>query len=215
MKQRPRFAAWVATACAPLALTVALAQDAPDVRPMSNDEVTELVQALGQPGADAALLQSAYEEFVRQHDSFRVDGARQLAEAMYAQQPATWSAFCLEGIARRGGDPARAEAVLSEQLERVTAGQERIDLLERRAIARGGAGDLVGSRRDLARALASGGTDACQILGLQALETQQLDEARELFRILLERADRAADGTEPPAWALRGWALSLTPRERP
>ena len=192
-----------------VALTAAFAQEQ---KPLSSDEVRELADSLQDPEVDPQVLQSAYEAFLPLHDAFRVADARYLAEAMFAEQPATWSAFCLEGIARRGGDPARAESVLTAQLERVPAGQERIDLLERRAIARGGAGDTLGSQQDLARALAAGGADACQILALQALESGRAGEARELFRVLLERADRAPEGSEPPAWALRGWALSLTPR---
>lgn len=179
--------------------------------------VNDIASTVGSADAQAlgVALQVAYDEFLLQHDAFDTRNARALAEAMYGAQPATWSAFCLEGIARRGGDSPRAESVLTERLTGTPEGPARIEIFERRAIARGGAGDAQGAQADLGRALVLGGTDSCQILGLQALNAGRLEESRDLFRVLLERAEAAPAASDPPPWALRGWALTLISRVAP
>lgn len=171
-----------------------------------------LRDAAGDPAALQERLAAAFEAFLEDHDAYRAEAARTIAEAMFAADEASWSAFCLEGILRRGGEYELADEVLAARQERATEPRERVELLERRAIVAAGAGWLARERDLLGAALAAGGTDAYQILGRLELAAGRRSAARTLFRALVARGAGDAPDGEPPAWGLRGWGLALLPR---
>ncbi len=168
-----------------------------------------------EPAEAVRIQQLGFQAFVEEHDAFRVGPARRLAEALHASAGQTWSAFCLEGIARRSGDLQAAQRVIQSQLESSDAAPltERIELLQRLAIVAAGAGDRDLELASLGHALRLGGDDALQILGKTALFGGERLRARRLFGAVLQRA--AVRDTETPPWALRGWGLSLLPRASP
>jgi hypothetical protein len=168
--------------------------------------------ALEEPPDDAAafpVLNAAYQAFLEDEAAFRGSAARALAEAMHARARATWSASCLEGIARRQGDYATADEVLREQVEATAPGSERTELVLRRALAATGAGARELARDLLGQALVEGALDAYQMLGMEALSAGRLARARRLFGVLVER-DRV-HGEERAPWALRGWGVAQLP----
>ncbi|MDA1264336.1 MAG: hypothetical protein O2816_04570 [Planctomycetota bacterium] len=175
--------------------------------------VTALVAAIEEVAGDAAAAQPrlvlAFEEFQREHDRFEGARATALARAMHRAAGATWSAYCLEGILRRTGDYRGAQEVLVAHLAGLDPGPERTDVVQRSAIVAAGAGWLEQERAALGRALVHGGTDAHQMLGRLALAAGRTEEARRLFRVLLEQ--HAGDPAQTPPWALRGWGLALLP----
>jgi hypothetical protein len=84
-------------------------------------------------------------------------------------------------------------------------------LLERRAVARAGAGRSAAALDDLGHALALGGRDAAQILAQRALAAGDWARARALFRaLLLPRTDESPEALSAATpWAPRGWGLAL------
>lgn len=171
-----------------------------------------LADASGDSERLEAALGAAYECFREEERAYRVEAATTLAEAVHAAAGAGWSAHNLAGIARRAGDYPRADAVLEDELARASTRDERVDLLEARAIVAAGAGWRDQERALLGAALARGGEDACQMLGRIALAQGRLARARTLFRRLVERAwgTPQKEAAAPP-WALRGWGLALLP----
>ncbi|MBL6720105.1 MAG: hypothetical protein ISQ08_01705 [Planctomycetes bacterium] len=181
--------------------------------PPGPDRAWALAAALG-PGGEADLLparlQEGYEAFVAAERAFDGPLATALARAMHRQARATWSAFCLEGILRRTGDLAGAEAVLSE-LERAANRQERADRAGRRAIVARGEGRLALACDHLGAVLAAGGADGAQMMGLQALRSGSRPEAAAHFAALLAGESLAAGSGAPAPWAQRGFGVTLLP----
>ena len=151
-----------------------------------------------------ACLQIAYAEFLNETQAFRLDLSTPLAEAMHRRAQAGWSAICLGLTYTRSDDSARALEVLGAQLARTPDGPAQFDLLERLGLAALGAGDERGARNHLGSALARGSNNAGVVLGKLALDGGRREEARNLFRPLLDE--------EPSqSWAHRGWGLSMLP----
>ncbi|MCP3915800.1 MAG: hypothetical protein GY711_09610 [bacterium] len=160
---------------------------------------------------DARLVRrrAAFAAFLEDEAAFRPEPATVIARAMNAEAQATWSAYCVEGIARRSGRYDEADAVLAARLGAVSDPRESLDVLQRRAISAAGAGLDERALDYLGSALARGGTDATQILARGALASGQRDRARRLFRTLL---GPGPTGTAPAApWALRGWGMAQLP----
>jgi len=180
----------------------------------------ELIQALEASGTDdatvAPLLQEAFDLFLMKMERKDGPGAVGLARAMHARAPAPWSAFCLEGALRRSApaDPkgegalgafAEADGALTALLRSSELGvAERLAVTQRRAILAAGFADPAGERASLGRALAQGGIDGAQILGLHALQAGEHLESARLFGLLLDRGEQAA----VIPWALRGHGLA-------
>ncbi len=163
-------------------------------------------------GAWFELQTLAYEAFLQETDGYAALPAIALAESMYQHAPAAWSGLCLEGISRRAGSMLQAGAVLRELLDQASTPQEHRDLIERQAIYAAGAGLHSLEVHSLGRAVALGGGDALQILGQKALNAGDLQTARDLFRVLVDRSrDNSPSPPEPPPWCLRGWGLTLLP----
>ena len=161
------------------------------------------LEAVGE-GELEACLQMAYAEFLNETLAYRLDLSLPLAEAMHRRAQAGWSAMCLGLSHTRSGNSARAREVLGAQLARTPEGVLQSDLLERLGLAALGAGDERAARIHLGSALARGSNNAGVVLGKLALDRGRLDEARNLFRPLLEE--------EPSqSWAHRGWGLSMLP----
>jgi len=171
---------------------------------------SELRAALGDAAALPPLLQQGWQEFVTAIEACRGPSALVLGHALYEVAPAPWSVQCLEGALRRTGDYEGADRVLVAEIERTTDPAERRTLVERRALVAAGAGWSERERDVLGQALALGGTDAYQILGRLSLAAGELDRARILFRVLVERHP-PPDTAHAPPWALRGWGLTLLP----
>ncbi len=199
--------------------------------------------ALAIAGASSAdlleRLGRAFPAFLEEAEALRLEAAEELAMAMYAAQPASWSSTTLGVLWTRMGKYAEAERVLSAEIARLDAGveeaerkaagstdetaraqalgaaralrDERRAMYERRAVSRRGAGRDAQALDDLGRALAEGGRDAAQMLGQNALASGDLETARALFRTLLEpREGETPESLEEAApWALRGWGLAL------
>ena len=176
-----------------------------------------LLAGLGQsdlsPEQEQQILVEAWQAFLGEEQAFRLDRAEQLALAMHARAKATWSALSLALLSTRMGEHERAIQVLTEQLQQSPASADRLVLLQRRAIAEAGAGNVQANLDLLGQALVLGGTDAQQMLGRYYLGQAQYTRAGALFSALLPplsrgRAPYEADG-QVPAWALRGWGVAL------
>lgn len=192
----------------------------PEVPSTAPSRAEEVIQALGDPGtsseAVAALLQEAFDLFLVRIEVKDGPGAVGLARAMHGRAPAPWSAFCLEGALRRSStaDPrgesallayVEADGVLTALLRSEALGEEeKLAVTQRRAILAAGFDDDAGERASLGRALAQGGIDGAQILGLRALEAGDFRESARLFGLLLDRGEAAEDCP----WALRGHGLA-------
>ncbi len=183
----------------------------------------------------------AFEAFQQAIGALRLEEAETIAVAMHAADPAPWSASTLGLLWTRMGKYEDAERVLAGEIERqealarenderaravtdetvraqaiaaaARARLERRTLLERRAVARAGAGREARALDDLGRALAEGGRDAAQILAQRALARGRRDEARALFRSLLQPrpGEELYPLGESVPWAARGWGLALLP----
>lgn len=200
-----------------------------------------LTQALGEiaPEHLPALLVLAFESFGAEIAAKRLENAEKLAVAMRIAQPLPWSASTLGVLWTRLGKYDAAEELLTQevtaQAARVAELEQRwlgspeealreslredlararadyCSMLERRAVARIGAGRDDQAQHDLGRALSLGGRDAAQILGQQALARGQDATAVQLFRSLLlpRPGEDASQLQELAPWANRGWGLAL------
>lgn len=164
----------------------------------------------------AAKLSEGFRAFLSLMEEKNGPGAVGIATAMHRRAGAVWSAFCLEGALRRS---APADPLGSSSLEAYSVADgaltallrddslpaaDRLAVVQRRAILAAGFADVPSARASLGRALAAGGIDGAQILGLEGLIEGRPEEAARLFGLLLDRGDPSA---ECP-WALRGHALS-------
>lgn len=165
--------------------------------------------------ADGPLLQEAFTAFLRAMEVKDGAGAVRLARAMHDRADAVWSAFCLEGALRRSApaDPRSEPAMAAfreaeEALQGCLAADpgfgDRLALVQRRAILAAGFDAPGPERAALGRALAMGGIDGAQILGLAALKSGELRESARLFAVLLDRGEALADCP----WAVRGHGLA-------
>ncbi|MFT5051470.1 MAG: tetratricopeptide (TPR) repeat protein [Chlamydiales bacterium] len=183
--------------------------------------VGQLVERLGSVSEQelGPLLGEAYDAFRTEAGALRLPQAEALAVAMHERAQAAWSALTLALLSTRMGEYDRAEQVLRDQYERTEPGPQRVELLERRAIAAAGAGRRERSLDLLGRALIMGGRDAQQMLGREALARADYARAEQLFGALLPPitvGKQPYDAGEVPAWALRGWGLALLgPRADP
>ena len=176
-----------------------------------------------------AILRAGFEAFTDR--IAQTDGPRavELARGLFREDPAIWSAFCLEGALRRAdgvSDQAFREA--SAALDAVAAANAAdanatLAIVQRRAILCAGFGRPVEERAALGAALARGGIDGAQITGLAKLQAGDHAAAAALFGSLLDRWP-GPDGDQEPArdesvtnarvpknsspWALRGHALA-------
>ena len=156
-------------------------------------------------------LRGAYGAFTEDVGGFRLDAARILGEAMHQYADAQWSALSLALLCTRQGAHERADEVLTMRFEGAESPGDRLEALERRAIARMGAGRTEAALDDLGRALALGGSDARQILARRALTRGELERARRVFASLLPPMGELEALARAP-WALRGWGLAMLPR---
>lgn len=182
--------------------------------------LVQLIEALETATLDgaqeAALLRDGFTQFLARMDAKDGPAAVGLAKAMHSRAGATWSAFCLEGALRRSApsDPGGASAldayttadgVLTALLRGESLSEvDRLAVVQRRAILAAGFADFAGERASLGRALAMGGVDGAQILGLKALVAGRAPEAVRLFGLLLDRGE----APEACPWGLRGHALA-------
>ena len=199
----------------------------------ADDQIDAMIARLGDPGEPAAVLNDGFNLFIERMDAYDGRGSVRLARALFERSPAVWSAFVLEGALRRSApaDP-RAEVSIAAYEEAETAledlvasprtsGPDRVALIQRRAILAAGFDRPRAERQALGAALASGGVDGAQILGLAALTTNERETAAALFASLLDRsspepADQPpdvdpapAEARERPPWALRGHSLAV------
>ncbi|WP_145198340.1 hypothetical protein [Planctomycetes bacterium Poly30] len=152
------------------------------------------------------LLRAGYDAFISSMDSFQGDLAVDLARELFAEDPAIWSAFCLEGALRRSADseagpesPRFREALeVLESLRESNASDPvaQLDLTNRIAILAGGFGARIVERASLGRSLASRGVDGAQITGLAALADRPA-VAERLFGSLLDRSMARPAATAP------------------
>jgi hypothetical protein len=168
------------------------------------------------PGAVRERLEVAFQAFLGAEERHAADELLALAEALYARDPAPWSAFCLEGALRRGfGRYADAEAVLAEVAKRVEGDAPAVlAVTERRALVAAGSGESQRERALLGAAVARGSTDARQILGFAALRAGDRAAARAHFGLLVSAlggADASLAARDLPPWALRGHGVALLP----
>ncbi len=153
---------------------------------------------LAQPGP---LLRAGFDAFVERMDAFDKDRSLALARELFAESPAVWSGFCLEGALRRSaaaGDEGpnsaafRSALTMLETLRETYAGDPttQLDITQRIAILSFGFNVRSREQVALGRALASTGNDAAQIAGLHALDRDHGAAAR-LFGSLLDRVKKA------------------------
>jgi hypothetical protein len=145
----------------------------------------------------AKLLTSGFNAFIERMDAFDGELSVGLATELFREDPAIWSAFCLEGALRRsapvGADgqsmecQAALKALLSLRESYTGEPPAQLDLTHRIAILGAGFGDRLLERSALGRALAAGGVDGAQISGLAALQ-QDAAAAQRLFGSLLDRS---------------------------
>ncbi|MEL6903914.1 MAG: hypothetical protein AAFU73_03240 [Planctomycetota bacterium] len=221
----------VAVALAAVPLGAMQAEDAGAVR--RADELAAAIEA-SDPGApDAALLRSGFDVFVERMDAFDGERAVRLGRALFAAQPAVWSAFCLEGALRRSApagpdaDASRAAHAAANQALRGLIGPgtptvDRVALEQRLALLHAGFRRGDSERAALGAAIGMGGVDATQIVALAALAAggsaprnagvqapsgpEDPETAAALFASLLDRSRTGAVGSGPvPASA--PWAL--------
>jgi len=189
-------------------------------------ELQDLVASLEDPALPSdqvpPLLQAGFDRFLVEMERKNGPGAVGLARALHGRADAVWSAFCYEGALRRSAtaDPAsesalaayaEADTVLGrlQRAEGIGAG-DRLAIVQRRAILAAGFADRAGERTHLGRALAEGGIDGAQILGLAALVDGDQALSSRLFGLLLDRGEPL----EACPWAIRGHALSSLARLR-
>lgn len=174
----------------------------------ADERVAAFVDSLARvdDGELSGVLQLAFEEFLSLTRSYRLELARTLAEAMHARAAAGWSAMSLALIATRSGDSARAQQVLELEIARTPEGPRQYELLERLGLALQGAGNEPAALGPLGSAFARGSSNAGVVLGRIALREGRLGQARAIFRTLLIQ-------DPPQSWALRGWGLSMLPRD--
>lgn len=174
----------------------------------------ELLAALAQAQGEQLdpLVRAAHRRLVEHAEGGDPAAALPLAEALYARAPAPWSADSLSLTLSRLGAHERAVAVAGAQLTALPPGPERLALLQRRALAALGAGQVGPARADLGAALAQGSPDAALLLGLLELRAGEDLRARRLFRSVLWSVP-----PEDPrqAWARRGWGLTMLPPRSP
>ena len=170
-----------------------------------------LLQSLEEGGSGSSLgarLQAGFDAFVAAERAYRLEWATALATALHGRADAVWSAFCLEGILRRGGRLERAGAVLGA-IGRQPERTPRAEVAGRRAIVARGAGDLGEAASHLGVVVACGGADGPQMLGIQALLEGRSRVAARHFGALLSGAVGAQ--VAPPPWAQRGFGVALLP----
>lgn len=154
----------------------------------------------------ATLLTAGFNAFIERMDAFDGELSVGLATELFREDPAIWSAFCLEGALRRSapasadGQSADCQAALQPllRLRESYTGEPaaQLDLTHRIAILGAGFGDRPLEGAALGRALAAGGVDGAQISGLAALR-QDGTAAQRLFGSLLDRSLDRADPTAP------------------
>lgn len=170
-----------------------------------------LLQSLQEGGPASSLgarLQAGFEAFVTAERTYRLDWGTALATDLHARAGAVWSAFCLEGILRRGGrleGAARVLVTTGRQADRVP----RAEVAGRRAIVSRGAGALEEAAGHLGAVIACGGADGPQMLGIQALLEGRSTVAARHFGALL--ADAPGPTASTPPWAQRGFGVALLP----
>lgn len=199
----------VAALFALLVVVVARAQESSvgetDQVQTAQDGAERVLAALRQEPAERSgefadrgqLLRAGFDVFIASMDSFQGDSAVEVARELFAEDPAIWSAFCLEGSLRRSAAADAGHESLAfreamgilESLRESNAAEPgvRLDLTNRIAILAGGFGARAEERAALGRSLASRGVDGAQIAGLWALAQDPAQAAR-LFGSLLDRS---------------------------
>lgn len=173
--------------------------------PSPADQAAEVLRALRAEPSErtgafqdrGALLRAGFDAFIERMDAFDGDASVALATELYAEDPAIWSGFCLEGALRRSADaeasgqsaPCRTALEMLRGLRESYTGNPsaQLDVTHRIAILGAGFGDRRLERAALGRALAAGGIDGAQISGLAALRADRAT-ALKLFGSQLDRA---------------------------
>lgn len=148
----------------------------------------------------------AIEDQVRWHelalelvDRGELEPAAELQVALHGRVRQEWSAINAALSLGNLGRAADADRLLADQLERTPRAGE---LWNRRGLLALGAGDLRVAHRHLGRARRYGSVNAGLSLARLSLLGGAQEAARAGFR-------PGVGGSEPHAWALRGWARTL------
>lgn len=166
--------------------------------------LVEILPAVPEPRLGDAL-QLGFEEFLAAAGRYDSEIALPLAEAMHARADAPWSAMSLSLIHTRCGDPSRGADVLRKAIVKAPDSATKRDLVAALGLALVVSGEREPGMAAFGSAFCRGSDNAGVVLGRLALREGKLERARSIFRTLLR-------STPPPAWALRGWGLSLLPR---
>ncbi len=149
-------------------------------------------------------LQLGFDDFLAAAGRYDSAVALPLAEALHGRADAPWSAMSLSLIHTRCGDPTRGVEVLRKALVNVADPATERDLTAALGLALVVSGQREPGLAAFGSAFCRGSDNAGVVLGRLALREGKLERARSIFRTLLR-------STPPPAWALRGWGLSLLP----
>lgn len=167
--------------------------------------VAEAVRTAPQAELGEAL-QLGFDDFLAAAGRYDGEVALELAEALHARADAPWSAMSLSLIHTRCGDPNRGVDVLRKALVTAPDPATERDLVAALGLALSVAGRREPGLAAFGSAFCRGSDNAGVVLGRLALREGRLERARAIFRTLLR-------STPPPAWALRGWGLSLLPAD--
>ena len=170
-------------------------------------ERSQAVIAIVEAAPDAQLgeaLQLGFDDFLAAAGRYDGEVALPLAEALHARADAPWSAMSLSLIHTRCGDPSRGVEVLRKAIVNVQEPATERDLVAALGLALVVSGQREPGLAAFGSAFCRGSDNAGVVLGRLALREGRLERARSIFRTLLR-------STPPPAWALRGWGLSLLP----